>query len=97
MVETNKANTEKQKFKRFYLFGSVFWCLTIILFFLSEGWVSSPDLAAGVKTFANNMRGIMLTFVIFGIPIIFLLSFIIRIAEPVMDRVKAYLDEKNAK
>ncbi|MCE7992378.1 MAG: hypothetical protein HEP71_10370 [Roseivirga sp.] len=94
MVKTSKANIEKQKFKRFYLFGAVLWCLSITLFYLSASWVASPNLTEGVKTFAKNIRGIILVFIVFGIPIIFLLSFIIRLAEPVMDKIKERIDAK---
>ncbi len=95
MKEADKASREKQKFRRFYLFGSIFWLLSTLLFFAGSSWVVNADINEGTRLFANNVLGIILTFIVFGIPVIFVLSFVIRSIEPVMDRIKQRIDSKD--
>jgi len=79
-------SSEKEKFKKFYLYGSVFWLMLIIAFLLGKSFLAghnnSPD-------FFDGFLNIVLVSGIFGIPIIFLLSVFIRIAEYFINKIPA--------
>lgn len=73
--------SEKNKFKKFYFYGSVLWLLLLIIFFTRKYFMESYESHNSNIDFLDGLLSIVRTFGLFGIPIIFVLSFFLRIAE----------------
>lgn len=77
--------SEQRKFKKFYAYGSLFWLFFLILYF-SGSWVNLYFLEQE-SNFLSRILAAILIFGVFGIPIIFILSLLIRIAEYIINRI----------
>ena len=78
-------NEEKQKFRRFYIIGSLFWLFLLLIFIggtwiIANGNIEKSDLSEGILH-------TILVFGIFGIPIIFILSLFIKLAAYIIDKI----------
>ena len=73
--------SEKSKFKKFYFYGSVLWLLMLIIFISGKHFIDSYESHNSNMDFLDGLLSIVLTFGVFGIPIIFVISFFLRMAE----------------
>lgn len=77
--------SEQSKFKKFYAYGSLFWLSFLILYF-SGSWVNVNFLEQESNLLSGILSAILI-FGVFGIPIIFILSLLIRVAEYIINRI----------
>lgn len=79
--------SEKKKFKKFYLYGSLFWLFITFLFFLGQYLINGYEPYSNHVEFFDGMLNMILIFGVFGIPIIFTLSLFVRLAEYLISRI----------
>jgi len=86
--------SEKKKIKRFYLFGGLFWLLFIFLFFLGKSFINEINIQNSFFQLLDGILNIMMAFGIFGIPIVFFFSFLIKIGECIINKIPTKEDRK---
>jgi len=78
-------NEEKQKFRRFYLYGSILWLIILGAVGLGS-WINAY--AFPEKSYLlGSILHTFLVFGVFGIPIIFILSLFIRLVAYIVDKI----------
>lgn len=86
-LPTEKASSEKIKFKKFYRYGSVLWLLLIIVVSVGKKVLAEFDSESINIKFSEGVLNLFVMVGIFGIPIIFLLSLFIRLAEYFVNKI----------
>lgn len=73
-------DSEKRKFLRFYIYSGALWLILLVSFVLGTNY-------SGNSEFVIGLLKIVLIFGVFGIPIIIILSFFIRFAEYLINKI----------
>lgn len=88
MRKQHNNSSEKRKFKRFYLFGILFWILLVVIYVLGFVFLGFVDWPTKIENAMMAVLKVLFVYGIIGVPIVFFCSFFILLAEPIMDAIQ---------
>ncbi|GAB5410176.1 MAG: hypothetical protein BalsKO_25410 [Balneolaceae bacterium] len=86
------SQEERQKFKGFYKLFSILWLIFLLTFVLVNFYSTNLDIKSEIL---NGILLIILQLGIFGIPIIFVFSVLIRFVEVLINKIVATRNKTN--